>query len=318
MKTFTFLFNLKDKTGRYISPAMIWWSGILENLGYNVTYYPYENFIFDNFYNYIKQNRPDFLIVGAYDKIHFEFAELKKYTKVIVLQSDDRWRYDSFGKYWIPFIDGVITFEGNLNEYIRDGLPEENFYKMRWAFNPNTMSSIDNKIVYNSKYYISHTGGLHGNRVSVISEFVNRGMDVFINQDANYDVTKNIWNNSKYSLCITNNSINTGKELKGRVVEIPNWCVLLTEPFPDMEQYYDINTELVLFNSVSEAHDRIKWLDKNPTDYEKIKDAGKRRLWNYNTAYHEWNKILPLIDSDYKSINIINLLKYKHGEYYYE
>lgn len=317
MKKVVWVMNIRDKTGLYNSPAVIWWYGILEVLGYEVTYYPYENFDFEDFYETIKDYRPDFVIIAAYDKIHTELIRLKPYTKIFVLQSDDRWRYDNFGKYWIPFIDGVITFEGDLNKYVSDGLKPEQFHKMRWSFNPNTMSSYSINSGTLPKNYLSHTGGLHGNRMDVINEFRNKGIDVTVNQNPNYEVTKNIWNNSKYSLCVTNNSLNTGKELKGRVVEVPNWCVLLTQSFPDMEQYYDMENECVLFDTVDEAIEKMKWLDNNPDKYNKIKDAGKRKLWNSNTTFHEWNKILPGIDPDYKQIDVIKLLKEKYRDSYY-
>lgn len=317
MKKVIWVMNIRDKTGLYKSPAIIWWYGILEVLGYKVIYYPYENFKFENFYEIIKDYRPDFVIVTAYDEIHIELIRLKPYTKIFVLQSDDRWRYDNFGKYWIPFIDGVITFEGDLNKYVSDGLKPEQFHKMRWSFNPNTMSSYSINSDILPKSYLSHTGGLHGNRINIINEFINKGIDITVNQNPNYEITKNIWNNSKYSLCVTNNSLNTGKELKGRVVEIPNWCVLLTQSFPDMEQYYDMENECVLFDTVDEAIEKMKWLDNNPNEYNKIKDAGKRKLWNSNTAFHEWNKILPRIDPDYKQIDVIKLLKEKYKDSYY-
>lgn len=317
MKKIVWVMNTRDKTGLYNSPAVIWWYGILENLGYEVTYYSYEQYNIEDFIDSIKEYKPDFTIVAAYSTLHTELIKLKPYTKLLVLQSDDRWRYDIFGKFWIPFIDGVITFEGELEKYVHDGLKPEQFHKMRWSFNPNTMASINNDTNVNKQLYISHTGGLHGDRKDIIAEFRNKGVNVIINQNPNYEITKNIWNYSRYSLCLTMNSIISGRELKGRVVEIPNWCVLLTQPFPDMEQYYDMDKECVLFETIDEAIEKIKYLDNNPDDLRKIFEAGKRRLWNSNTVYHEWNKILPGIDPDYKPVDVIKLLKEKHGDYYY-
>ena len=43
---------------------------------------------------------------------------------------------------------------------------------------------------------------------------------------------------------------------------------------------------------------------------------GPYASWNKNTGYHEWNKILPLMDPDYKQIDPIKILKDYHGEYY--
>ncbi len=302
----------------YMSPALIWWYGILEKMGYQVFYYDYSTYNIDELYKLVKINSIDYVIVLAYDIIHTELIRLREYTKVYVLQSDDRWRYSNFSKFWIPFVDGIITFEGELENYVSDGLKSEQFNKMRWSFNPNTMTLSEHFNEKNGyKYIISHTGGMHGNRQDIINQFSLKGIDVHIDQSPNYEDTKNIWASSKYSLCITNNSLNTEKELKGRVVEVPNYCVLLTEPFPDMEQYYDIDNECVLFNSVEEAMDKINMLEKDSAKWKKIFRSGKRRLWNSNTVYHAWNKILSNIDPDYEQIDPIKILKENHGEYYY-
>ena len=144
MKKVVWIMNVKDKTKIYNSPEIIWWYGILENIGYEVTYYPYETWNIDELAESIKDYKPDFTIMIAYSKIHTELIKLKPHTKVFVLQCDDRWRYDNFGKYWIPFVDGVITFEGELDKYVSDGLKPEQFHKMRWSFNPNTMANVIN------------------------------------------------------------------------------------------------------------------------------------------------------------------------------
>lgn len=302
---------MNERKGFDISPAFIWWYGVLENMGYEVVYSSYEDYDSDEFYYSIKDYNPDFVIHPAYDKIHTEFLKLREFTKVYVLQSDDRWRYANFSRFWIPIVDGVITYEGELENYVSDGLNPDNFCKFRWSFNPNTMNSINNPTL--SWHGITHTGGLHGNRRQVINEFISRGHSVNVFEDIVYDTVKDVWNCSSYSLCLTMNSTNQTRELKGRVVEIPNWTVLLTEPFPEMETYYDMDNECVLFNSVDEAIEKLEKLEVDKDRYQEISIAGKKRLWATNTVYHEWNSILPKIDPDYKPVDIKKIIKEKHG-----
>jgi len=318
MKKILWVVNELNSNKTDVSPALIWWYGILENLGYQVFYYAYEDYNIEDLYLLVKENKIDYVIIAAYDKIHTELIRLREHCKVFVLQSDDKWRYANFSKFWIPFIDGVITFEGNVKNYLSDGMKPENFHQMRWTFNPNMMSELRYIDANSPSYYISHTGGMHGNRAQGLNDFEKLGVNVYNKKTHTYDETKYIWCKSKYSLCFTNNSLNTGKELKGRVVEIPNWCILVTEPFPDMELYYDVENDIVVFNSVDEAKEKMKYLFKNKEEYKRIFENGKRKLWNSNTAYHEFNKIMLEIDEDYKSIDVIKLLKEKHGEYYYE
>lgn len=313
MKKVIWLVN--EKKGNDYSLAIIFWYGVLEAMGYEVIYHNYQEYLekgIDDFYARAKAFNPDFIIVGAYDKIHTELVRVREFSKLYVLQSDDRWRYTNFSKFWIPFVDGVISFEGDEVNYVSDGLLADNFCKMRWAFNPNTMCLGEVK----RNIYVSHTGGIHGERQKRLQDLKAKGIDVKLFQSAYYEETKQIWASSQFSLCYTMNSLNTGRELKGRVIEIPNFCVLLTEKFPDMEDYYDMDTECVLFNSDEEMIAKMEQLSNDSVVYNKVFNAGRRALWNRNTVYTEWNKILPKIDPDYKKIDVIKLLKERHGDFY--
>lgn len=297
-----------------ISAAVVWWFGILENLGYEVVYSPYEEYNIEQLIIDIKNYKPDFVIHPTYDKIHTELIRLKEFTKLYILQSDDRWRYNDYSKYWISIVDGIITYEGNKSDYISDGLKSTQFNKMRWSFNPNMMT-LGNDYHIN-RYFITHTGGLHGDRNYHINEFRKKNFNVDVFPNSSYEQTKHIWSSSKYSLCFTMNSKMTTKELKGRVVEIPNFCVMLTQSFPDMEQYIDTENDCVLFETVDEAIEKIKLLENDNNLYYTMFNNGKRKTWEENNCYIEWQKILPNIDCDFKPFDINKILKEKHGYKY--
>ena len=64
---------------------------------------------------------------------------------------------------------------------------------------------------------------------------------------------------------------------------------------------------MILFSTIEEAVEKVKYYNNNPNEYDKLLLKGKKALWNKNTAYHEWNKILPLID--HKLLNEIEGLE---------
>ena len=308
-KKVIWLFNHKAKNNIDYSPAIIWWYGILEKFGYEVLYEPYEDYDIEDFYKAAKKYNPDFIIHACYDKIHPELIRVREFCELYVLQSDDRWRYDNFSKFWIPYIDGVITFEGDEEKYKEDGLDMDKFCKIRWCFNPNVMrSDLDN----DKDIIVSHTGGLHGDRKERINELISKGVDVKVFENIPYEQTKDIWNRTKYNLCFTMNSLCNMRELKGRVVEIPNYGPLVSEPWPGMEDYYN-EDEFILFNSAEELIDKMKHYDNNINEYVEIYNRGKEALWSRNTVYHEWSKILPKIDKDFKKVNVNKILKEHHG-----
>jgi|TARA_B100000073_G_C23735887_1_gene572150 hypothetical protein len=313
-KKVIWLFKTERKSREDLSAAAVFWYGVLENMGYEVVYQNYYEYNAEEFYNSAKAYNPDFIICANYmDYIHTEFQRLREFSKVFLLTSDMHRFYESNVKFWIPFVDGIINFEGTKEWALRDGLSEKGFLKMRWGFNPNTMTTN----VSEKTNEIYHYGGLHGNRQELLGQFQIKGKNVLVNQDIFYEEVKQNLAESKYSICFSQNAVGDRQELKGRVIEIPAHSVLLTEYAPELKEYYN-DDEMILFNSVDDAIEKINYYNSNQKEYDKLLHNGKRALWNRNTAYHEWNKILPNMDEDFKPLDVIKLLKEKHGDYYYE
>ena len=294
------------------SAAIIYWYGVLDRLGYDVKYYDYNHYSFDDLKQTIIDFKADYFIhINYLIGVHTEFNELKDLCKVILLSSDAYRFHDSNLKHWIPYVDDIITFEGVKEWYLRDGLKEESFHKMKWGFNPNTMCTGNFDKIYN----IQHYGGMHCDRPSKINKFLDLGEKVHIEGFLTHEEMKQSVAKSKYSLCFSANAINTRSELKGRVIEIPSKSVLLTENAPELETYYD-EDEMILFSSVEDAVDKIKYYNNNDKEYSKLLLKGQKALWNKNTAYHEWNKILPNIDPDFKVVDPIKIIKEYHSKHY--
>lgn len=309
-KVFVLLDHKHDRLDDH-SAAIIYWYGILDNMGYDVSYIDYANYNADSLYNEIRQEKPFMLILVNYFRaIHTEFARFRDITKVYLLQSDMHRFYDNHVKLWIPFVDGIINFEGTKEWCLRDGLPEEGFLKMRWGFNPNMMCISSREKTRNISFY----GGLHGGRGQLLQKLSQLTQVDVIPQSASYGQVKYILSQSKFSLNLSWNAVGDRRELKGRVIEIPAHCVLLSEPAPELETYYS-EDEYIGFDSVEELADKIKNLSDK--DVESIFKRGNKALWERNTAYHEWDKILPFIDPDYKQIDIPTLLRTHHSDHYH-
>lgn len=289
------------------SAAVIYWYGILESLGYKVVYYPYETYNADAFFFEMREYKPDFIFHPCYETLHTELVRLREFTKVYVIQSDDDWRFSSYAKHYIPFVDGTISYQANPQWYIDSGATPNQVIAAKWAFNPNTMmleASAEHKDIL-----LSHGGGLHADRSELIQTFVAKGLSVAIASNVRYGQLLDLWDRSKYSLCFTKSSQGGFRQKKGRVAEIAYHSILVSEPFPQMEDYYEPDKEFLVFESVDEAVEKIRFYERSPLEAEKIFLAGKKRLWNTNTVFHQWNHIMSLIDRDYKQINVQNLLK---------
>ena len=308
-KVFVLLDHKHDSIEDY-SAAIIYWYGVLDRMGYDVTYIDYASYNADEVYKAVREQKPYMLILVNYFRtIHTEFARFRDITKVYLLQSDMHRFYDNHVKLWIPFVDGIINFEGTKEWCLRDGLPENGFLKMRWGFNPNTMCFPSEEKVRGISFY----GGMHGRRGEALQKFSQLiGVDV-VPQSATYEQVKHVLSQSNFSLNLSWNATGDRRELKGRVIEIPAHCILLSEPAPELETYYN-EDEYIRFDSVEEAVDKVKSLSDK--ELKSIFEKGNRALWERNTAYHEWNKILPLMDPDFEPIDIRTVLRTYHSEFY--
>jgi hypothetical protein len=315
MKKVVFLMEEKDRARDEYSSAIIWWYGILEKLGYEVTYYDYLNFNFDNFYKEIKDFKPDFIFHPTYDKIHTEFIKLQELAKTYVIHSDDDYRFDQFAKFWIPFVDGTISFCGGEDHmkqlYHSAGCNDKTFIKAYWCFNPNTMAHNHK---FDREFILSHLGSIYGERLNKLKSFSNYGIETHVFQNKFYSEFKEIAAKSCFSISLTKSSNLALNQIKGRIFEIPFSCILLTEPFPDMEKFYDLEKEIVVFNSIEEACSKIKNILSNEHLFSSIYSNGRKRLLSEHTSYHVWNnKILPVIDNEYESKDVDKILKEEHG-----
>lgn len=289
------------------SPAVIFWYGILEKLGYEVVYYPYENYKAELFYNEMKEYKPDFIFHACYEVLHTEFARLREFTKVYVVQSDDDWRFESYAKCYIPLVDGTISYQADPNWYIAAGATTDQIIPAKWAFNPTTMMAPSSN---NTKdIFISHGGSLYGDRITLINELNNKKMPVTVATQVAYGQLIDLWDRSKYSLCFTKSSQGGFRQKKGRIAEIAYHCVLASEPFPGIEDYYEPDKEFIIFETIDELLDKLAYYEKNQNEYNKILQAGRNRLWQTNTVFHQWDNIMQRIDQDYKQFNINKILQ---------
>ena len=203
-----------------------------------------------------------------------------------------------------------IGHAGKSERYLEAGIPKEKFIFTKWGYNPNTMGITKD---FEKDVLLSHAGGLHADRIQLLNEFKDKGMNPNVIYDCYYDQIKELWARSKYSLCFTKNSVMSGNQVKGRVSEIPYFSVLLSQWFDGLDNYYEPNKEFILFETVDEAIDKINFYEQNKKEYVDIFNAGKKRLLSTGTCYHRWNEILHKIDPDFKKVDVSKILKEKHG-----
>lgn len=309
MKRVVFLMKIKEHNSNEYSPAIFNWYGILEELGYEVYYEDYSSYNADEFYKLVKESKPDYIFHPTYEPLHTEVVRWREFSKVYCIHSDDDWRLDNFVKYWIPFTDGAIGYQNHSSAYTNLGASENYYNRARWAFNPKTMlhSFSSEKI-----YRLTHLGGLHGNKQHKINLLKSKGLDITLIDPkfGSYRSYLEGFAKSIASLCFTNNSLGTALQSKTRLGEMPYYCVLVSEPWPDYELWnMEPNKDFVLLDGTStslEVLDRV--LNDEPFSSQMYESA-KNILINKNTVFHEWNRIMQNIDPDFKIKDVNKILK---------
>jgi hypothetical protein len=307
MKSVLFLMNIKEPSGEY-SPAIFNWYGVLERLGYKVYYEDYTKYNPDEFYQLVKENKPDYIFHPTYTSLHSEFIRLQEFSKVYCIHSDDDWRFNDYIKYWIPFTNGAIGYQNNKQTYLKEGVDDNYYIRARWAFNPNTMyfDFKDDK-----QYCITHVGGLHGGKAEAVASLKTKGLDIeLVNPNFNsYEHYLNTFHKSTISLCFTNNSLGTAKQSKTRVGEMPYYCILASEAWPNMEMWnMEPNKDFILLDG-DNSIELINKVLNDKTFANEMYQSVKEILLNSNTVFHEWNTIMSSIDEDYKPANISDIIK---------
>jgi hypothetical protein len=309
MKKVLFLMKIKEDYSNNYTPAVFNWYGILEKLGYEVFYEDYSRYNAEEFYQLVKQNKPDFIFHPTYDRLHTEFARLREFSKVYCIHSDDDWRFNDYIKFWIPLTDGAIGYQNNKISYITEGASENYYNRARWAFNPNTMYL---EFSGDKSYQLSHVGGLHGNKLQRINELKSKGLDIELIDPkfTSYSAYLEAYHKSIASICLTGNSLNAAPQSKTRVAELPFYSILISEAWPNMDMWnMDPNKDFILIDESNNYLNLIDRILKDKQYANEMYQSGKNILINNNTVFHEWNKVMQSIDEDYKPVDVLQILK---------
>lgn len=255
-------------------------------------------------------------------------------TPTVAWMADDHWRFDTYSKYWAKYFSLIITTDHEaVNKYKKHQI--NNVFLSQWGCNhfdykPNKTSknygvtfvgmahgSRSKKIKFlnktneiicwgkgweNQKLPFNHMLQVYSNsNINLnFSESSNQKnfkslVKVFLSKS-----TKGIYeaNNIK---SIYQNFLNlfqrSKNQIKGRVFEVPA-CngFLLTENCPKIENYFEIDKEIAIFDTLDEANDKINYFKKNLELAKKIAYQGHIRVLNEHTYEKRFleifNKIL--------------------------
>jgi spore maturation protein CgeB len=212
---------------------------------------------------------------------------------------DDHTRFDDYSKWWIPYVDYFITDDDlSVPKYEQLGA---RCLLAPMACNPDLYPRLD----LPTQYDVSFVGANISNREKLLSALKERGIAVHIfgkgwgEGYVSFDKMINIFNASKINLNFAGVSDYGVKQLKGRVFEIP-MCggFELTEYVPGIEEYFEIDGEIVCFENIDEAADKIEYYLSHETERERIAQAGYERAHRDHTWSKRLSEVFQEIEKD--------------------
>ena len=240
----------------------------------------------------------------------------------IAWMADDHWRFEIYSKYIARNFSLVVTTDrDSVQKYKKNGLT--NVFLSQWACNHFIYKPQANKLKKHDVTFVGMKYGNRKKKIDKIKkiheiECWGKGwknskllfsdmLDVYSNSlislnfsESSYQknfktlikifFSKNLnnkieINNPKLiSANLKNFFQKTKYQIKGRVFEVPG-CkgFLLTEKCPYLDQYLRIDSEIVTFESLDEAIEKIKFYKKNINEIKRIKERGYLKVLNEHT-----------------------------------
>jgi len=250
-----------------------------------------------------RKERPKYVLWASwrYDVLESTLETIRKEgTTVVGWFFDDEWRFEDYSKWWIPYLDYCVT---NAIEAV----PKYRELGARVIQTiPNTGIAIDRDWSnVEEKYDVSFVGTKIVDRERYIIELKKRNIPVHLfgmgwgTKYILFEEMLDIFKTSKINLNFSRDLSGTRMQMKGRMFQV---CMaggfLLTEYAPEIEEYFEIDKEIVCFRDAEEMVDKIIYYLTHETERRAITQAGWKRATNEYTSSHMIAKVFKEIEQD--------------------
>ncbi len=258
-------------------------------------------------------------------------------TPTVAWMADDHWRFENYSKYWAPFYSYYVTTdEDSLPKYKKKKIqniilsqwgynhfnksPKKNFQKKNISFVGMSYGSRLKNIKYLEKrnhIKIDCWGsGWPNGRLKdhkMFDLFENSLININFTKSSNQLTLKNfikiLLKKDNYKL-----TINTPREIidnikifiqkdirqiKARIFEVTGaGGFLLSEKCKYLDQYFETDREIVTFENIKEASDKIAFYKKKEKLIYEISKNAEKRVLNEHTYEKRFKKIFKKILND--------------------
>jgi Flp pilus assembly protein TadD len=251
-------------------------------------------------YDLCRRERPELLFSVLFDfhrdPAHAVFKQISDLgTVTIQWFCDDHWRFERYSQHVAPHFDLVCTTASSaLPKFQALGLGAK-VIKSQWACNHELYVPADGP----REFEMSFVGMNHGNRQEVIDRVHAAGLPLTVfghgwehYPRASFQDMVRIFARSKINLNLSNASVMTGQQIKGRNFEVPGTrAFLLSGQADNLGDYFEEGKEVVTYATEDEMIEKARFYLANDSAREAIADAAYRRTLAEHTWHHRFDEI---------------------------
>ena len=230
----------------------------------------------------VSAEHPKYLLWPSmmYEITESTFQKIRKQgTLVVGWFFDDEVRFDNYSRWWIPFLDYCLTTDKEApKKYEKLGCTA--IYALPVSI-PKIFIKLDLPLLYD----VTFIGRKFGDRGMWIEQLRKRGINVqafgksWSNGYVSIEQMVKIYNASKINLCFVKSyGVNTRPQMKDKMFHV---CMsggfLLCEYIQGVEEFFEIDKEIVCFKGLEDATTKIQYYLTHETERLAIAQAGWER-----------------------------------------
>ncbi len=251
----------------------------------------------------VREERPKYVLWPSmsYEIQERTFREIRKQGAIVIgWFFDDECRFDDYSKWWVPYLNYVLTCDReSVKRY--EELGGRALFLLVYS-NPEFFKRLD----LPKKYDVSFVGTNIANRQELTDTLKNKGVLVrtfgggWSSGYVSFDEMVKIHNQSKINLAFMQSyGENTRPAMKCKIFDI---CMcggfLICEYIPGIKEFYKIDKEIVCFRDTEEAADKIKYYLSHESERERIAQAGWERAHREHTMAKRLHGVFEEIEKD--------------------
>ncbi len=201
---------------------------------------------------------------------------------------DDTWRFESFSSEICKNFHFCSTTERSLIEKYF-GIGYRNIRYANWHSNPDLYSTV----YCQKRSLLGFIGNMNYDREKYISHLASNTFPVHSIRNASFEDMLHLYSSSLVGLNFTKSASDGRRQMKARIFEIPaTRTMLLTEEVEGIEEFFEVEKEIMTFKDENDLLDKVVWINKNPDKAFEIGLAGNRRFLMEHTSQIRLEKLL--------------------------